>query len=145
MLHASAADIRAMKPAALDEFFASTDLLAPLVGTLKCGVDGGLLMELIADQQSGDAQALRPFFMASATNAHVVLLAEKLYDVLQLEAMQKRGEHELQQELLRAELSAVECSEYKWLLSLALACGDSKAAADKRAVAWDEALEAMGG
>ena len=73
---AKAADIRAMEPAALDEYFAGMDMLAPLVGTLQRGVDGGLLVDMIADQQSAHVQALRPFFMASAANGHVVLLAE---------------------------------------------------------------------
>ena len=66
---AKAADIRAMEPAALDEYFAGMDMLAPLVGTLQRGVDGGLLVDMIADQQSAHVQALRPFFTVSATNA----------------------------------------------------------------------------
>ena len=58
-----------MEPAALDEYFAGMDMLAPLVGTLQRGVDGGLLVDMIADQQSAHVQALRPFFTVSATNA----------------------------------------------------------------------------
>ena len=40
----TASAVRAMKAAELDDFFASVNVLAPLVGRLEAGVDGALLV-----------------------------------------------------------------------------------------------------
>ena len=107
-MEASAASVRTMRPAALDDFFASKVALKPLVGTLERGVDGGLLVGLIEDLHRDLDQTLTECFTQDAALHDIAALAAVLHQYVQEAKYHTRTEAELQLQLLRGELEIID-------------------------------------